>query len=68
MNSYIISTWLLLLATGACIENGNRSDTSLIKAVRRNDVDLIKRLLRDGADAKATNDRGETALMFAARK
>ena len=40
----------------------------LIDAVRRNDVDLIKHLLRNGANAKATNNRGETALMFAARK
>ena len=40
----------------------------LINAVRRNDVDMIKRLLRNGADAKATNNNGETALMFAARK
>ena len=40
----------------------------LIDAVRRNDVDLIKHLLRNGADAKATNNRGETALMYAARK
>ena len=31
-------------------------------------MDLIKRLLRNGADAKATNNNGETALMFAARK
>ena len=40
----------------------------LINAVRRNDVGLIKRLLSNGADAKATNNDGETALMFAARK
>ena len=31
-------------------------------------MDLIKHLLRNGADAKATNNRGETALMYAARK
>ena len=40
----------------------------LINAVRRNDVGLIKRLLSNGVDAKATNNDGETALMFAARK
>ena len=40
----------------------------LINAVRRNDVGLIKRLLSNGADAKATNNDGETALMFAPRK
>ena len=69
MNSYVISACFLLLATTASIRKVNCSgDTSLIYAVRRNDVDLIKRLLRNGADAKATNDRGETALMFAARK
>ena len=68
MNSYIISAWLLLLATGTCIQKVDCSDTSLIKAVRMNDVDLIKRLLRNGTDAKAPNNRGETALMFAARK
>ena len=40
----------------------------LINAVRRNDVSLIKGLLSNGADAKATNNNGENALMFAARK
>ena len=39
----------------------------LINAVRRNDVDLIKHLLSNGADAKATNNYGETALMLTAR-
>jgi ankyrin repeat protein len=70
MNSYIIPTWLLLVATTASIQKANckRSDTPLINAVRRNNVDLIKRLLRNGADANATNNNGETALMFAARK
>merc|ERR1719464_433321 len=69
MNSYVISAWVLLLATTASIREVNCSgDTSLINAVRRNDVGLIKRLLRNGADAKATNDRDETALMLAARK
>ena len=49
-------------------ENAQQFPNPLINAVRRNDVDLIKRLLRNGADAKATNNNGETALMFAARK
>ena len=40
----------------------------LINAVRKNDVDSIKRLLRNGADAKTTNNKGETALMYAAWK
>ena len=67
MNSSIISTWLLLLATAAHIQNINGFPyTSLMKAVRANDINLVSRLLANGADAKATNNRGKNALMYAA--
>ena len=37
-----------------------------MSAVNKNDVDLVKHLLANGADAKATNYYGMTALMYAA--
>ena len=40
--------------------------TPLINAVFNNDKNLVKRLLADGADAKATIGSGYTALMYAA--
>ena len=69
MKASIISSWLLLLATVAHIQNVNGAykDTPLMKAVSGNDMDLVKRLLANGADAKATNKYGETALMYAAK-
>ena len=38
-----------------------------MSAVLNNDVDLVKRLLANGADAKATSNYGYTALMIAAK-
>ena len=37
-----------------------------MSAVNEKDVDLVKRLLANGADAQATNINGQTALMIAA--
>ena len=66
MNSYVISTWLLLLATTACLQNVNCENlTPLMSAVEANDVDLVKRLLANGADVKAADTYGDTALMLA---
>ena len=66
MNLYIISEWLVLLATTACLQNVNCENvTPLISAVLNNNVDLVKRLLANGADAKATY-YGKSALMMAA--
>ena len=67
MKSYIISAWLVLLSTTACPQNVNCAYTQLMSAVNKNDVDLVKRLLANGADAKATNYYGRTALMLAAQ-
>ena len=85
MNASIISTWLLLLATAAHIQNVNgahsrayysrlrsrrllelRSWTPLMKAVKANNINLVTHLLANNTDAKATNNDGYTALMFAA--
>ena len=41
-------------------------DTPLQDAVRKNNVDLVKCLLAQSNDAKATNNDGETALMITA--
>ena len=40
-------------------------DNPLIKAIRANNVDLVKSLLDSGADAKATGNNGYTPLMIA---
>ena len=37
-----------------------------MRATRKNDVDLVTQLLANGADAKAANSMGQTALMIAA--
>ena len=58
----------MLLATATHIKKVNcyLGDTPLIKAVRSNNVNLVKRLLESGVDAKATNSYRQTALMLAA--
>ena len=68
MRSFVVSAWLLLLATTAYIPkvNGATGDTPLITAVNWNNLELVKHLLDNGADAKATNSYGNTALMSAA--
>ena len=65
MKSYVISAWLVLLSTTACLQNVNCAYTPLMSAVNKNDVDLVKRLLANGADAKATNYQGKTAADIA---
>ena len=68
MRSFVVSAWLLLFATAEYVPkvNGALGDTPLIKAVNWNNLELVKRLLDNGADAKATNSYGNTALMSAA--
>ena len=64
MNSYVISAWLVLLATTACLQNVNCENlTPLMSAILNNNVDLVKRLLANGANAKATY-YGKSALMM----
>ena len=72
MNANVTYAWLMLLSIIACLQkvNGNYApdygDTPLQVAVRNKDVDLVKSLLFNGNDVKATNDFEETALMIAA--
>ena len=74
MNANVTYAWLMLLSIIACLQkvNGNWDpgnyfgDTPLQVAVRNKDVDLVKSLLSNGNDVKATNDFEETALMIAA--
>merc|ERR1711935_1110855 len=69
MRSFVVSACLVLLSTTAYFPkvNGEHGDTLLITAVRRNNMDDVKRLLDNGADAKATNYYGDTALTLAAK-
>ena len=69
MNANVTYAWLMLLSIIACLQkvNGNiYGDTPLQVAVRNKDVDLVKSLLSNGNDVKATNDFEETALIIAA--
>ena len=68
MKASIISTWIFWLATAGYIQkvNGESDWTPLMKAVKKNDMDLVKNLLDSGADAKATNHYEWSALMMAA--
>ena len=68
MKAFVISARLLLLATTACLQkvNGASSATPLMIAVRENNLDVLKSLLANGVDAKATNNYGLSALMLAA--
>ena len=50
MKSYVISAWLVLLSTIACLQKVNGAFTPLMSAVNKNDVDLVKRLLDNGVD------------------
>ena len=50
MRSFVVSAWLLLLATTAYVPkvNGAPSDTPLIRAVNWNNLELVKHLLDNG--------------------
>ena len=61
MKSYVISAWLVLLSTTACLQNVNCAYTQLMSAVNKNDVDLVKRLLANGADLRQRTERLEQA-------
>ena len=67
MKAFVIFAWILLLATTACLQkvNGACCETAF-GAVRENNLDVLKSLLANGVDAKATNNYGLSALMLAA--
>ena len=56
MRSSIISVWIVLfsISTLACKPTVNSALQSLSTAVINNDVNLVKRLLANGADAKGS--------------
>ena len=78
MKATVTYPWLVLLSTVACLQNVygfeyydytddyDFGDTPLQVAVKKKDVDLVKSLLANGNDVKATNIKGQTALMIAA--
>ena len=70
MKATVTYAWLVLLSIITCLERvngyGDRGDTPLQVAVRKKDVDLVKSLIANGNDVKATNRIGQTALMIAA--
>ena len=70
MKASVTFAFFLLLATATRIQkvNGASPDEKQLRdAARRNNVDLVKRLLDSGVDAKATDDSlGYSALMTAA--
>ena len=80
MRATVIYAWFVLLSIIACIQKINcdydesdlfesgydYGDTPLQDAVRKNGLDLVKTLLANGNDVKATNYAEETALMIAA--
>jgi ankyrin repeat protein len=69
MRSSIISAWFVLFLTTACMSkvNGDTElmDTLITMAVIKNNVNLVKHLLDNGADAKIIDSSGNTALMYA---
>ena len=67
MRPSVISVWLVLLLATGCMSQLNEIERSLWDAVRNDDVNLVKQLLENGTDAKASEYYGETALMQAAR-
>ena len=69
MKASVTFAFFLLLATATRIQKVNGAspdEKQLREAARRNNVDLVKRLLDSGVDAKATDSLGYSALMMAA--
>ena len=69
MKTSVISTIFLVLATATRIQKANGASSGeeqLREAARRNNFDLAKSLLDSGVDAKATDEYGGSALMYAA--
>ncbi len=56
----------LILISAFCFTQGQINE-SLIKAVKKNDLNLIKQLLEKGADINTRDNMGHTPLMIAAR-
>merc|ERR1711971_746485 len=69
MKSSIISAWLVLFLTTAYMSkvNGDTElmDTVITMAVIKNNMNLVKHMIDNGADAKIIDSSGNTALMYA---
>ena len=61
----MISATLIVLSLAVTASPASDKDDLLIAAAERNDVESVKRLLRDGAGVQARDAQGRTALMAA---
>ena len=73
MKSSIISLWIVLLSSISCTSIVNGDTTELIDTVInmvfiKDPVNLVKHLIDFGADAKISDDAGNTALIYAIGK
>merc|ERR1711971_874450 len=69
MKATVTCAGFVLLSIITCLQkvNGDYQNNSPLQiAVINNNVDLVKSLLANDSDVKATNDHGDTALMTAA--
>ena len=74
MKASVTFALFLLLGTGTANQNvtyenvkyESSGKTPLIKAAYDDNVNLVKKLLNSGVDAKATDSNGQSALMYAA--
>jgi len=64
MKSSILSAWLVLLSATVCMSKVNLWRSPLWQAVRNDDLNLVKQLLENGTDVKASTDEGLTLLMY----
>lgn len=60
MKKYLLSTFVLLLATSA-----QAAVDDLINAVKNNDLNAVQNLLNNGENVNAVNDQGNSALHYA---
>ncbi|HTA71472.1 MAG TPA: ankyrin repeat domain-containing protein [Bryobacteraceae bacterium] len=66
LNLKCLSAGWCLAAIAASLSPAAASDLRVIQAVRNNDTQLVRRLLKQHADVKATQGDGATALHWAA--
>lgn len=68
MRSAALLVIVLALLAAPLASAGADLDDKLIKAAKKGDVEKIEALLAQGADPRAANRKGETALMLAQRE